>query len=121
MAKDPTTIEFYRGDTASFHFHREDANGEVIMTRADRIFFTVKLKSKVYEIPYAFQKRDEDFTFDENGEYHFTIEPEDTNDLDFRELYLYDLEVITDGVKTTIASGLLILKTEVTDAANEGD
>ena len=121
MAKDPTTIELYRGDTASFHFHREDANGAVIMTPADSIFFTVKEKGKEYETAYALQKSGEDFSMDEAGEYHFTLAPEDTNDLDFRKLYTYDIEVITNDVKTTIASGMFVLKTEVTHVANEGE
>ena len=38
-----------------------------------------------------------------------------------RKLYSYDLEVIADDVKSTIASGLFVLKTEVTHAANEGE
>ena len=121
MAKDETTIEIYRGDTAAFHFHREDANGAVITTEADSLFFTVKEKGKEYETAYAFQKSGDDFSMDANGEYHFTIEPTDTDDMDFRKLYAYDLEVIADDVKTTIASGLFILKTEVTHAANEGE
>lgn len=121
MAKDETTIEIYRGDTAAFHFHREDASGAVIMAQADSVFFTVKEKGKEYETAYAFQKSGEDFSMDSNGEYRFIIEPTDTDEMDFRKLYSYDLEVIADDVKTTIASGLFVLKTEVTHAANEGE
>ena len=56
---------------------------------------------------------------DEENYYHVEILPEDTNDLKYKE-YVYDLEVITDTYKKTIASGTLLLKEETTFVVNEG-
>lgn len=114
-------ITFHRGDTANFHFHRSYANGTVIMERADRIYFTVKERGKEAEPNFVLQKKNTDFTFDEAGEYHFTITPADTNNLVFEKVYSYDIEVITGGVKTTIGSGDFVLKKEVTTQADEGE
>lgn len=119
MAKDPTTISMTKGDTATFHFHREDAEGKVITTKPDRIYFTVKAYNSVKDMPVIFQKTIDDFTFDENSEYHFTIEPTDTNGMDYRGEFLYDIEVIADNVKTTIAKGHFDLTYEVTAAGDE--
>lgn len=106
-----------RGDTAKFNFQRLDADGQVITTIADEVFFTVK-GSPRNTYP-EFQIRLEDMTFDEDGTYHFTVEPTDTNNLDFTKEHWYDLEVIQDGIKTTIAFGEFNLKPEVTWAINE--
>ena len=114
-------ITFHRGDTANFHFHREFADGTVITERADRIYFTVKERGKEAQPNFVLQKKNEDFTFEENGEYHFTITPTDTNGLVFEKVYSYDIEVIDGGVKTTIASGDFVLKKEVTTQADEGE
>ena len=116
---DDTTnyLRVTRGDTAKFHFHREDAEGETITFKADKIFFSVKNKPEQSEV--VFQKTIDDMEFDEEYEYHFTIEPEDTDPLNFHDKYYYDLEVIDDGVKTTISYGRFILDPEVTHAGNE--
>lgn len=114
------SISFYRGDTARLHFHREDQDGGVIMERAQHIFFTVKKKGFEEKAGFVLQKKDNDFSFDENGEYHFTINATDTDKMESSQQYTYDIEVINNGVKTTIASGALYLKTEVTTTADEG-
>lgn len=110
-------ISMVRGDTAKFRFQRLDANGDVILTKAPRIFFTLK-KKYIYE-PFILQKTIADMTFDFEGWYHFTIEPEDTNGLDFGA-YIYDIEVITDEYKQTISIGDFAITKEVTWVQNEG-
>lgn len=107
-----------RGDTARFKFQRLDNSGNVITTEADEVYFSVKRSAK--EVTLQLQKTIDDMTFDEDGTYHFTIEPADTNNLDFTKKYFYDLEVIDNGVKTTISYGQFNLQPEVTWAANEG-
>lgn len=57
-------------------------------------------------------------TFDQDGTYHFTIEPTDTNNLKFGT-YVYDIEVKQNGIVSTIAMGDFILLDEVTYAENE--
>ena len=120
MAKDPTTIAMTKGDTATFHFHREDADGKVIITKADKVFFTVKKYNTTKDTAVVFQKTIEDMDFDDNNhEYHFTINPEDTDQMEHRVQYIYDLEVIANGIKTTIAKGRFELEYEVTAAGDE--
>lgn len=113
-------LEMVRGDTARFKFQRIDTNSHVILTKADELFFTVKNSPK--DAKPALQVTLNAMIFDDSdGTYYFTIEPTDTNNLDFTKKYYYDLEVIDGGVKTTIAYGDFKLKPEVTWAINEGE
>lgn len=109
-------LSMTRGDTATFHFHREDAEGKIIKIKATELFFTVKPNSE--DNAFVIQKRIGDFTFDDDFEYHFTIEPEDTNELAYGD-YIYDLEVIDDSGKHTISKGIFVLTWESTWASNE--
>lgn len=111
-------LKLIRGDTAKYKFQRLDANGNVILTAADEIYFTVKetpTKEKV-----VFQKTIDDMTLDEDGTYHFIIEPTNTNGLQYGN-YVYDLEIIVDGVKTTVSYGTFQILPEVTWVQNEGE
>ena len=110
-------MNIIRGDTAKFKFQRLDANGEPILIRAQRIYFTVKLKYT--DAAFILQKTIDDMTFDNEGFYHFVIEPSDTDNLMFGD-YVYDIEVITDEYKQTISLGKLALMKEVTHVGNEG-
>lgn len=106
-----------RGDTRRYFFQRLDKDGEPITILPDKIYFTVK-KSYTDKNP-VFQKTIEDFEIEpETGMYHFTVEPDDTNELKYAT-YVYDIEVITDDVKTTIAKGGFTIEPEVTFAENE--
>ena len=117
MSKNTSQISMIRGDTAKFHFQRLDADGEVITTRPDKLYFSVKNKPQNYSV--IFQKTIDDMEFDEEYEWHFTIEPTDTNKMPFPSNYCYDIEVIDSGVKTTIAYGDFVLLPEVTHYNNE--
>ena len=109
-------IKMTRGDTFPFKFQRLDADGNPILIPANRIYFTVK--NKVTDTDYIFQKTIDDITIDELGWNHIVIEPEDTDNLDF-DNYVYDIEVITDDYKQTIAQGYLMIGKEVTYKGNE--
>ena len=108
-------MEFVRGDTEKYKFQRKDANGEVITTKADSIYFTVKTDG--YSDDVLLQKTIDDMTFDSDYYYHFTIEPEDTDEMDYGT-YRYDVEVIQDGVKKTTV-GEFILTEEITFTDDE--
>lgn len=112
-----TTLRVTRGDTKFYTFQRVTKDQEPILEQADSIYFTVKDKS----LPERFliQKTIDDMRFDSDGSYHFRLEPSDTTNLKFGE-YEYDLEVIHDGITTTIAYGKLIIGKEVTFMSNEG-
>lgn len=113
-----STLQMIRGDTAKYNFQRLDAGGQVITTTPDALYFTVKETTN--KLAVVFQKKLEDMTIDSDGTYHFTIEPADTDGLQYSN-YAYDLEVIQSGVKTTIAIGKFVIKPEVTWVQNEGE
>lgn len=108
-------MELIRGDTGKYKFRRRNADGNIIGTKADAIYFTIK--KDAYTDDFVLQKTLEDMEFDEDYYYHFTIAPEDTDDLDYGT-YRYDIEVVQDGNKTTTV-GEFVLKEEVTFASNE--
>lgn len=110
------SLKMTRGDTRKFYFQRLNTDGSVIMIRPDKIYFTVKKGFADSDV--ILQKTIEDFEIDEEGVYHFTITPDDTNGMSFMT-YVYDIEVITDGVKTTISKGEFTLEGEVTWAEDE--
>ena len=108
-------MELTRGDSKALYFRRM-SKGQPILTEANKVYFTVK---KNYDIEEAlFQKTKDDMTFDEEGYYHFTINPEDTNNLDYGD-YVYDIEVKTANYTKTISKGTLSITKEVTHKNNE--
>lgn len=111
-------LEQTRGDTRSYCFQRKDANGNVITDTPDSLYFTVKTSFNIRA--FVLQKTLEDMTMDEDGTYHFTIEPEDTENLDYGA-YAFDIQVTQDGIVATIAKGRFILTEEATWASNEGE
>lgn len=105
-----------RGDTKQYYFQRKRADGTVITDAPDSLYFTVK-KNYIDKEP-VLQKTLNDMTLDDDGTYHFTIEPEDTDNLQYKD-YVFDIQVTADGVKTTIAKGSFVIEEEVTFAENE--
>lgn len=111
-------IDVIRGDTKVLKIQRKNKDGEVITTKPDKMFFTVK---KNYHIKdYLFQKRlDEDIIYDEDENfYYITINPSDTDDKSYGS-YVFDIEIITDNIVKTIAIGTFNILKEVTFAENE--
>lgn len=106
-----------RGDTVSYKFQRKNDAG-VITTRPEELFFTVK--EAATQEKFVFQKRLDDMTLDEDGTYHFTVEPANTNGLQYGD-YVFDIEVIDSGVKSTVAFGVYTILPEVTWVENEGE
>lgn len=112
------SLDMVRGDTAQFKFIRLDIEGNPILTQADEVYFTVK--GSASNTDAELQVRKDDMTFDSTtGQYTFVVKPEMTNGLSFKSKHYYDVEVIDNGVKTTIAFGEFILKPEITWAVNE--
>lgn len=110
-------MELIRGDTGVYKFQRHDADGKVIMEKADEIYFTVKTNG--YSDEVLLQKTIEDMDFDQNGYYHFIIQSSDTDNLNFGT-YQYDIEIIQNGMKTTVARDEFILEEEITWVIDEG-
>ena len=109
-------LSMIRGDSKHYKFQRKDENGDVIPIEADEIYFTVKRSDTTLDP--IFQKTKAQMTFDNEGFYHFSILPEDTNNLVY-STYYYDIERIVQGDKKTIAIGKFIVNPEITFARNE--
>lgn len=111
-------IKMTRGDSRAFRFQRLDFEGEPITEVPDTLYFTVKRNFNTKD--YLFQKKLDDFTYDEeNKVWKFIIEPTDTEDLPYG-LYVYDIQVVQNDFKTTIAKGDFRLTDEATFIGNEG-
>lgn len=109
-------MKITRGDTGNYHFQCLDVDNQVITTIADDVYFTVKPSWNTAVA--VLQKRLSDMTFDEDGTYHFTLQPNDTEHLAYGN-YVFDIEVTRDGVVTTIAKGNLTITQEATWAVNK--
>lgn len=111
-------IEIIRGDTKKLKFQRKSTTNEIITEKPDKMFFTVK--TGYYSKDYLFKKRlDTDIIYNEQDNYYyFTIKPSDTDELDYDD-YVFDIEIIKNDVKKTIAKGTLTIEEEVTFAENE--
>lgn len=118
MACDCTLyIDMARGDIHSFSFGVY-IDGEPFNEEMDDVYFTVK--DSHYSHDFLFQKktRDGSLVSDGTGGYTITIQPEDTDGLDFGD-YAFDIEIIKlPGIKKTFY-GILHLGNEVTHRNNE--
>lgn len=105
-------MKFTRGDTYKFKFQRKDVNGEPIMAKSEKMWFTVKQNyfTKNIELQKTLENGIE---FTEDGYYHVTINPNETNQLMYGN-YVCDIQVKNDDVVTTIYKGTLTLTEEVT-------
>lgn len=112
-------MEIIRGDTKELKFQRrKKIDNQVITTKPDKMYFTVKYSYESKE-PVLQKTLDNGITFNaEDNYYYMTINPEDTDKLQFRD-YVYDLEIIVGNKKTTLAIGDFKISKEVTHANNE--
>jgi len=102
-----------RGDTQSFELEITENNESVTV---DSIYFTVKNDTHTDEV--LFQKKLNDGITLTDNIYNITIDPSDTDSLDYGR-YAYDIEIIKNSIKKTIAVGILDIKEEVTFVNNE--
>lgn len=102
-----------RGDTQSFELEITENNESVTV---DSIYFTVKNDTHTDEV--LFQKKLNDGITLTNDVYNITIDSSDTDSLDYGR-YAYDIEIIKNSIKKTIAVGVLDIKEEVTFVINE--
>jgi hypothetical protein len=120
----PKTIdyEFPRGDSFLLKkFRVTDKNKNVIkLTDAEQLYFTVKTDSNSNKV--LIQKRkNEGIELGEDGYYHITIEPSDTNNLEYGT-YVYDIQLKSINKKIfvkTLFDGTITLTDEVTWEVDE--
>ena len=116
-------IEMARGDILTKSFVIRGPDKQPYTTAFDDIFFTVKKTAE--DRDFKFQKRLStggiEAVLDDGtltGTYQFTIMPEDTDDLLYGD-YVFDIELLLDGViKRTFLGRFRMLK-EVTHHYNE--
>ena len=114
--------EFPRGDTYQLRkFRVTDKNKNVIqLTGTEQLYFTVKTDSNSNNV--LIQKRiNTGIELGEDGYYHITIDPADTNKLDYG-LYVYDISLKSTGAKTivkTLINGTITLTDEITWEGDE--
>lgn len=88
------TIGLNRGTTLKLKAQRKDFNEQPILTEAQEIYFVVK---KHWTDKEALIIKDlSDMVFDEEGYYHFTIEPTDTENLAYGK-YVWDFTPVEDN------------------------
>ena len=112
-------ISMPRGDYRNFKFKPRNKDGTDADVNFDEIYITFKISRNITEM--LFQKRlsNGDITTDEEGYYHFSILPEDTEELSFKTYY-FDIELYKEEplLKQTIV-GKLELTDEITHKENE--
>lgn len=110
-------MRIIRGDYAKKYFVRKDAQGNVITSIPEKIYFTVKRDEYSKEV--LIQKRLNDgITVDENYVYTIEFNASDTDNLQFDE-YVYDIEIKNGDKPKTIQIGTLEITSEVTTAKDE--
>ncbi len=110
------SITMPRGDIRHVKFRVK--SGENYRTDMLEIYISFKASTKTEKCLVQKSLSDGTITLGEDGYYHFTIEPEDTNDLKYGT-YPFDFELVGAGYKQTTV-GRLVLTEEVTFASNEG-
>ena len=112
-------LEFTRGDTKAFKFKLQDKNKQPLnLTGSDNLYMTVKKDINSNKI--IFQKRTGNgIELKDDGYYHVTINPDDTNDLPYGQ-YGYDIELKTGtGIVKTLVVGTITLTEEYTFKGDE--
>lgn len=88
------TLSLNRGTTFKLRGRRIDANGNPILTTPEELYFIVK--KRWTDKTALITKTLEDMEFDEEGYYHFTILPEETENLDYGK-YVWDFTPVDDN------------------------
>lgn len=102
------TIGINRGVSIRLKAQRIDGNGQPIRTKAEEIYFIVK---KRWTDKTALITKDlSNMKFDGQGYYHFTIFPEDTENLDYGQ-YVWDFTAIeaNDTYRAKPAHGFFVI------------
>lgn len=86
-------MEFVRGDTfiISRYFKDKDGNNLILNKNTDEINFT--MRKDIYSEVAVIEKHINDIEILEDGKYRITLNPKDTEQLEFGE-YGYDIELI---------------------------
>lgn len=103
------TIAINRGTYLGLKAQRKNMDGTPITVKADAIYFIVK--KKWTDKTALITKTLDDMTFDEQGYYHFNIQPEDTENLPYGK-YVWDFTSLQDnlsGYRFKPAHGIFVI------------
>lgn len=102
------TLSLNRGTSFKLRGRRIDADGNPILTTPEELYFVVK--KRWTDKTALITKTLEDMEFDEDGYYHFTILPEETENLDYGK-YVWDFTPVDDNniYRQKPAHGYLII------------
>ena len=85
------TLSINRGTSIGYKTQRKNQDGSPILEEADAVYFIVK--KKWTDDKALITKTIDDMTFDEQGYYHFTITPQDTEKLAYGT-YVWDFTAV---------------------------
>lgn len=115
-------FEFYKGRT-----YIRDFSITGWTPKIDKMYFTIK--ENVTDKNYVIQKTlNDDITctdegIDENGEvyreFNLLINATDTDYLEINKKYVFDVAIVSNGIKRTVMTGTLKLKGTATHTHNE--
>lgn len=106
-------LSMVRGDTQALELEITDNDTP---TTVDSIYFTVKNDTHTEEV--LFQKKLNDGITLTNDVYNITIDPSDTENLDYGK-YAFDIKIIKNSIKKRPIVGILDITDEVTFTCNE--
>lgn len=110
-------LEFTRGDTQFIRFQLKDGMGNPIkLSTEDKLYFTVKKNQNSSKI--LIQKKYPDSIKDTDGYFCFTLNSEDTSDLQYGT-YQYDIELKSGSYVKTLGFGTITLTEEITHRGDE--
>ena len=112
------TLSINRGTYIGYKTQRKNMDGTPILTQADAVYFVVK--KKWTDEKALITKTIEDMTFDEEGYYHFSITPQDTELLPYGN-YVWDFTAVygDDTYRAKPAHGKFIIGNSAGWIANE--
>lgn len=112
-------FEFVRGDTYSVKFQITDADKSVLVLEdGDELIFTMKTSYKTNKATLQKRLSKGEITATEDGYYHITFSHLDTAELKYGT-YVYDIQLMSEDLVSTIALGSVTLTEEATFLANE--
>lgn len=111
-------IEFIRGDTKPLKFQIKDNLGNVIkMDDGEELIFTVKKNYNTKDFVLQKKLSDGDITY-KDGYYYITLMHEETANLRYGT-YVYDIQLMSGDIVSTLILGTITLTQEVTHIENE--
>ena len=111
-------MQITRGNTKYLKFQRHYCDDEVITELPQNIYFSIKYDYNQDE--FLIQKTlNNGIEYDTKDNYYYiTINPDDTEDLPYGKYY-FDIKVVDNDYKNTIACDELEITERVTSANNE--